>query len=178
MMNPKEQARMQRDFQQHSHLAFQTALTPMQHMAQAEKCVLELVEITDQMRLSLAEVGNFAVFFDMNSLQREGVTDLSRLDAKYMMTVGRQLIIDYQTFSAQSNELNKLILDIKEQFNKVKGTTNPDDFGDILTMATYVQSQYAEWGGAFSRILVNAMHDIANHLNPLRPADRQIIVNL
>lgn len=178
MLNPEEQARLQQDFQQHSHLAFQTALTPMQHLAQAEKCIDDLVTISNQMRGSLAEVGNFAIFFDMNSIIKEGVIDIAKLDQQYMLTIGRQLITDYQLFTSQANDLNKLITDIHTRFQSIKQAPTVDDLGDVITLATYVQTQYAEWGSAFSRILVNAMHDIANHLNPLRPADRQIVVNL
>lgn len=178
MINTEEQARLQQDFQQHSHLAFQTALTPLQHLAQAEKCIQELIEITGQMRNSLAEVGTFSAFFDINMLRNEGVMDVSQLDQTYMVTIGRQLIQDYQTFSQQANDLNTLIKDIETRFLAIQAAPTAEDLGDVMTMATYVQSQYAEWGSAFTRILVNAMHDVANHLNPLRPANRQIVVNL
>lgn len=178
MINPEEQARLQRDFQNHSHLAFQTALTPMQHFAQAEKSITDLIEITTQMRNSLVEVGNFSAFFDMNIIRQEGVMDISQIDQTYMVTIGRQLIADYQTFSQQATDLNALITEIDQNFKSIQAAPTADDLGNIITMATYVQSQYAEWGSAFTRILVNAMHDVANHLNPLRPANRQIVVNL
>lgn len=177
-MSQSEQQRLKRQFHQHAKKANEQNLTLNQVLANVGRDVNDLFQIANDMRGALAEVGNFAVFFDMKSLQSEGVMDLTKIDANYMLTIGRQLITDYQQFTIRANAIAQNIANIKAKYDLVRAEPSYENLTQLAVEATQSQQEYVEWGESFSRILVNAMHDIANHLNPLRPSDRQIIINL
>ncbi len=147
------------------------------YLNEARVQVNDLLKISSDMRNSLATVGDFAPFFDINYLKQEGVTDIAKIDQEYMLTIGRQLLADYRKFDADSKTLNARIGDIKTQLDSIvisnDGSAN-EVITDIVTSATLVQSDYVTWGEQFQSLIMSSMADIVNHLNPLRPADRRI----
>lgn len=148
------------------------------YINEARGQVNELLGITQGMRGSLCTVGEFAPFFDIGFLTREGFTDISKIDNDYMLTIGQQLLSDYRKFDAESRAINNRIGGLKTRLDLLVGReeTALDEINEIVTLATIIQSDYVVWGEQFQRIMVSAMTDITNHLNPLRPAERRIIL--
>ena len=152
--------------------------TTAEYINEARGQVNELLSITQQMRGSLCTVGEFAPFFDINFLTQEGATDISKINQQYMLTIGQQLLADYRKFDQESKAINNRIGGLKTRLDLLAGREENelDDINEIVTLATVVQSDYVAWGEQFQRIMVSAMTDIANHLNPLRPVERRIIL--
>ena len=169
----KEQ--MDRALEQDKNLPTKSAV---EHINEARSQVNELLSITQQMRGSLCTVGDFAPFFDINFLTNEGATDISKIDQQYMLTIGQQLLVDYRKFDQESRMINNRIGDLKKRLDLLVGREENalDEINEIVTLATMIQTDYVSWGEQFQRIMVSAMTDIANHLNPLRPAERRIIL--
>ena len=169
----KEQ--MDRALEQDKNLPTKSAV---EYINEARSQVNELLSITQQMRGSLCTVGDFAPFFDINFLTNEGATDISKIDQQYMLTIGQQLLVDYRKFDQESRAINNRISDLKTRLDLLVGREENalDEINEIVTLATVIQTDYVSWGEQFQRIMVSAMTDIANHLNPLRPAERRIIL--
>lgn len=169
----KEQ--MERAHEQDKNLPTKSAV---EYINEARSQVNELLSITQQMRGSLCTVGEFAPFFDINFLTNEGATDISKIDQQYMLTIGQQLLVDYRKFDQESRTINNRIGDLKTRLDLLAGREENalDEINEIVTLATMIQSDYVSWGEQFQRIMVSAMTDIANHLNPLRPVERRIIL--
>ena len=169
----KEQ--MDRAIEQDKNLPTKTAAD---YINEARGQVNELLTITQQMRGSLSTVGEFAPFFDINFLTKEGATDISKINQQYMLTIGQQLLVDYRKFDQESKSINSRIGGLKTRLDLLAGREENalDDINEIVTLATVVQSDYVAWGEQFQRIMVSAMSDIVNHLNPLRPVERRIIL--
>ena len=147
------------------------------YINEARGQVNDLLMTTQQMRASLRTVGEFAPFFDMGFLTREGATDISKIDSNYMLTIGQQLLTDYRKFDAESTAINNRIGNLKTRLDLIAGhAADSDEINEVVTLATIIQSDYVAWGEQFQRIIVSAMSDIVNHLNPLRPVAKRIIL--
>ncbi len=172
------QAELAVEFQKQHDAAVQQEQSAEDLVAQARKDIDELVGYSQQAIASLALVGNFAPFFDINFLTREGVTNIDAIDKTYMCKIGEQLIQDYATFLAESQQLAEKMKSIKNIFENsiaaAVSVSNPTAFIDIFASATEIQTAYVDWSDRYQRILVSAMNDIANHLNPLRDPGHQI----
>ena len=169
----KEQ--MDRALEQDKNLPTKSAA---EYINEARSQVNELLSITQQMRSSLCTVGEFAPFFDIRFLTEEDATDISKIDQQYMLTIGQQLLADYRKFDQESRTINNRIGGLKTRLDLLAGREENalDEINEIVTLATVIQSDYVSWGEQFQRIMVSAMSDIANHLNPLRPVERRIIL--
>ena len=184
IMQDPEQVELERQFKEQLSLAEeqdknQPQKTAADFINDARAQVNELLSITRDMRASLSTVGEFAPFFDVGFLTREGVTDIAKIDQNYMLTIGRQLVSDYRKFDAEAVAINNRIGGLKTRLDSVVNPDNPqtlDELSDIVHAATIIQSDYVAWGEQFQRIVLSAMTDIVNHLNPLRPAERRIIL--
>lgn len=184
IMQDPEQVALERQFKEQLSLAEeqdknQPQKTAADFINDARAQVNELLSITRDMRASLSTVGEFAPFFDVGFLTREGVTDIAKIDQNYMLTIGRQLVSDYRKFDAEAVAINNRIGGLKTRLDSVVNLDNPqtlDELSDIVHVATIIQSDYVAWGEQFQRIVLSAMTDIVNHLNPLRPAERRIIL--
>lgn len=166
------------EFQKQHAAAVQQEQTLVDLLAQARKDIDELINYSQQAVASLALVGNFAPFFDIGFLTKEGVTNIEGIDQVYMRKIGEQLIQDYASFLTESQQLSTKMKNIKDVFENslvaAVGVFNENAFIDIFTNATEIQAAYVDWSDRYQRILLSAMKDIANHLNPLRDAGHQI----
>lgn len=88
------------------------------------------------------------------------------------------MLADYRKFDQESHTINNRIGGLKTRLDLLAGREENalDEINEIVTLATVIQSDYVSWGEQFQRIMVSAMSDIANHLNPLRPVERRIIL--
>lgn len=166
---------MDRALEQDKNLPTKSAA---EYINEARSQVNELLSITQQMRGSLCSVGEFAPFFDIKFLTEEGATDISKIDQQYMLTIGQQLLADYRKFDQESRTINNRIGGLKTRLDLLAGREENalDEINEIVTLATVIQSDYVSWGEQFQRIMVSAMTDIVNHLNPIRPVERRIIL--
>ncbi len=148
---------------------------------QARTSLDGLIEYSHQAIQSLSLVGNFAPFFDINFLKSEGHTNVDAIDQEYMRKIGQQLIKDYQTFSSEANVLSSKLKTIKDQFENMVAAVviaaRDDVMVELMANATDVHAGYIDWSERFHRIVIAAMRDIANHLNPLRAQEHQINID-
>lgn len=168
--------KVKQDFEEHQQLAAVQEPEPneIDHFKEAEKQLSELLSIAGDITNRLTMVGEFAVFFDMNAIRQEGVMDVEKIDQQRLLTIGQQMLKDYNVFRKTAINLNGQLQKLSTEFNQVKGTNDFNKLEEIMYMATDIQSSYLDWSESFSRLVVGAMHDIAALLNPLRPADKQI----
>lgn len=174
-VNEPTQAELEKQFlnnMEQAAIQEQSRISPLE-MIRAE--VAELVQHSHAVQRTLATVGEFAPFFDLNIIRQEGVTDIDRIDQTYMLQVGKQILADYRVFSREAAVLASRMVAVQNNLNAAVELTE-NDLCAIGTEAALIQTEYVEWSERFKRIMFSAMSDIANHLNPLRPADRQINV--
>lgn len=174
-MKEPTQEELQKQFlnnMEQAALQEQSTISPLE-MIRTE--INELVQYSQTVQLTLATVGNFAPFFDLNVIRQEGVTDIDRIDQNYMLKVGKQILADYNVFLREANALSMRMRNVQANIT-LTDNLNENDLLAIGTEASLIQTEYVEWSERFQRIMVSAMRDIANHLNPLRPANRQINV--
>lgn len=169
------QAELQEQFFNSMEQAVKQELTYEQIIENIRVELQELVGFAAHVTTALAQVGNFAPFFNFDFINKEGVTDVSKIDQSYMLQIGRQLLNDYTVFSSEANALSTQMKELCDTFMATE-LPNEDFLTQTSSTAMLIQTQYVDWSERYQRIITSAMQDIANHLNPLRPADRQIIV--
>lgn len=169
------QAELQEQFFNSMEQAVKQELTYEQLIENIRTELSELVGFSASVTTALAQVGNFAPFFNIALITQEGVTDVSKIDQGYMLQIGQSLLNDYGVFSNEARQLASQMQEINDLFTS-SAEPSEDILTQISTSAMMIQTHYVDWTDRFQRIIVSAMQDIANHLNPLRPADRQIIV--
>jgi hypothetical protein len=179
----KDQVALEKDFKQHQELAQQQQqnINPLEA---ARANIIELQALANETGSMLSTVGAFAPFFDVNYLTKEGLTDLSKVDMNYLLTIGQQLVNDHNGFSSRAENLRNAINALTNEFNALYNsvlTVNmasaanvENNFMNIITGATTIHSDFVEWSENFIRIINSAMVDIANHLNQARAPEHAI----
>lgn len=139
--------------------------------------IQELVNNVNDLPNRLIMVTQFLPFFDRNYLINEGVTDMSRLDETYLTKIGQTLVNDYRQYNGTATGIKTKTNQLKTDFDSLTSTgINEASLTNISNVATELHTELTEWACSFERLISEALRDIINHLNPLRPANRQLTI--
>lgn len=176
MLAPQTQQELRDQFLFNAKQAKLKQPTLQQHLLAAEQELNELVSLVGQVQGSLNLVAAFAPMFDLKFLDEEGVMDITRIDQNYLLTIGKQILTDYHSYKTRADQIVSQVHNLHQSFAGARNSTDPEALTDLIGEATIIHSEYSDWSMGFGNLVINAMRDVAGHLNPLRPENKQIVV--
>lgn len=139
---------------------------------------LEAVNYVNSMFTMVREMANY---FDLSFLEKEGKSDLTKLNSVYYRTLGEQIVRDVRSLAEEATQITKTAKPLNELYvvmTKCTRKLNEDETLAVSVDSIEIQTQCADFALKFQSVVTSAIIDIITHLNTTRSAEDQIKTNL